>query len=97
LEAAKTVADFKRVRLREDATVRRVLYTVTFGTPSPTAFHKPASHRSTDRLGETVENVMTSISTNGCRLQTFAVARGHDRSSCALYRYVPYDVAYSFA
>ena len=78
-----------------DATVRHVLYTVTFGTPSATALLKHASHLATDRLGENVENVMTSISTNGCRLQTVAVARGRDRSSCALYRYVRYDVAYS--
>jgi len=36
-------------------------------------------------------------SQNGCQLQPGAVARGRDRSSCALYRYVPYDVAYSVA
>ena len=76
--------------MREDATVHRVRYTVTFRTTSPTTLLKHASHSLAGQVRENVENVMTSISTK--MVADFKRALSRDEASVF---HVPYAVTFS--
>jgi len=69
------LSNFKRAPFREEAFGFRVLYAVTFGTPSPTDLPKCTLHVLTDRLGENVENVMSRFQQT---VSEFKWALSHD-------------------
>ena len=61
LKAAKRFSDVKLAPLHDGASVQHVHNAVTFGTTSAIRLLKHALHGSTERSGQTLENVMTSF------------------------------------